>query len=180
MTTSHTERAERAERIAPPIPIARRTLAEIVTAMLDAIDEAGGEVTAAVDELELELQDKVQAYRAVMLQLQGEQKAFKQLADDYRAKADAREAQVTGLKFRLDAALKAMNVDKMRTPTCTVYYQSTKRVELRDEVGFVEFADDAYVVTKRYANRDAIKEALDKGEAVDGAELVESKHLRFR
>lgn len=166
--------------LAPPFPTARRTLAEIVAAMLDALDEADGEVTYAVDALDLELSDKVQGYRAVMLELKGEQEAFKKLAEDYKAKAETRDAQITGLKFRLDAALKAMGVDKLKTPTCTVYYQNTKRVELDDEAGFLEFADDRFVTTKRYANREAIKEALDAGEAVDGVTIAESKHLRFK
>jgi hypothetical protein len=163
-----------------PIPTARRTLSEIVATMLDALDDADGEVTPAVDALELELGDKVQGYRAVMLQLAGEQAAFEKLAEDYTARAKTRENTIVGLKFRLDAALKALGVDKLRTPTCTVYYQASKRVEVEDEAGFLDFAEDRFVTTKRYPNRAAIKDALDAGEVVDGASLAESKHLRFK
>lgn len=163
-----------------PIPVARRTLAEIVQEMLDALDQADGEVTAAVDELGLDLQDKVQAYNAVIRQLKGEAKAFKELADDYSTKAASREQSIVGLKFRMDAALKALKVDKLRTPTCTVYYQSTKRVEFESEEAFCEFADDRFVETKRYPKREAVKEVLEGGGEVDGATLVESKHIRFK
>lgn len=171
--TSHTEPA------VAPRP-ARRSLTEIVSEMLGALDDAGGEVTAAVDELGLELEDKVQAYRAVMLQLEAEQDAFEALAEQYAARVEARKQQVIGLKFRLDAALKACGVDKLRTPTCTVYFQKSTRVEIKDEAAFLETTEDRFVVVKTYADKTAIKKALESGEAVEGAELAESKHLRFR
>lgn len=161
-------------------PRARRSLTEIVAEMLNALDEAGGEVTPAVDAIELELQDKVEAYRAVMVQLGAEQKAFEDLAESYAARAKSRENQIVGLKFRLDAALKACGVDKLRTPTCTVYYQSSKRVDIENEAAFIEGAEDRFVTVKTYADKTALKKALEAGEQVEGATLVESKHLRFR
>lgn len=160
--------------------VKKRALTEIVGAMLCALDDAGGEVTGAVDELGLELEDKVQAYRAVMLQLEAEQAAFKALAEQYEAREKAREQQVTGLKFRLDEALRAMGVDKLRTPTCTVYYQRSTRVEIADEPAFLESAEDRFVQVKSYADKTAIKKALEAGEQVEGAALAESRHLRFR
>lgn len=165
---------------APEIVPARRTLAQIVQEMLDALDQADGEVTAAVDELGLDLEDKVQGYGAVIRQLRGEQKAFKELADEYEARAKSREQTIVGLKFRMDAALKALKIDKLRTPTCTVYYQSTKRVEFANEEAFCAFAPDEFVETKTYPKREAVKEVLEAGGAVEGASLVESKHIRFK
>lgn len=163
-----------------PLPTSRRTLTEIVSAMLDALDNADGEVTAAVDELDLELTEKAQAYRAVMLQLESEGKAFEELAASYRARAEQRDNQVTGLKMRLDQALRAMKVEKLKTPTTTVYYQRSTRVEIANEETFVESAEDRFVTVKTYAAKDAIKKALESGEQVEGARLLESKHLRFR
>lgn len=174
MTTSHTETTPPAQRNT------RRTLSEIVSEMLAALDDAGGEVTVAVDELGLELEDKVQAYRAVMLQLEAEESAFKKLAEQYESRAKVREQQQVGLKFRLDAALKACGVDKLRTATCTVYYQRSARVEIKDETAFVESAEDRFVVVKQYPDKTAVKKALESGEAVEGAALLESKHLRFK
>jgi hypothetical protein len=165
---------------AEPPKQSKRTLSEIVSAMLGALDDAGGEVTAAVDELELQLEDKVQAYRAVMLQLEGEAKAFAELAASYKAREETRKNQITGLKFRLDAALKAVGVDSLRTKTCTVYYQGSTRVEIPDEAAFVESAEDRFVEVKQYPKRDELKKALDAGEQVEGAHLLKSKHLRFR
>lgn len=159
---------------------AKRTLASIVTEMLDALDESGGEVSAALDEISAELTEKASAYAIVLRQLQAEQKAFEDLAASYKQKAEAREQTITGLRFRMDHALKTCNMDKLKTPVAVWYYQSSKRVEIQDETGFLEFADDRFVETKRYPNKTAIKKALEAGEQVEGAALAESKHLRVR
>lgn len=168
-----------ATHTAPSAP-AKRTLASIVTEMLDALEESGGEVSAALDEMSAELTEKAQAYAAVLRQMQAEQKAFEDLAATYKAKAEAREQTIVGLRFRMDHALKACGLEKLKTPTASWYYQSSKRVEIQDETGFLEFADDRFVETKRYPNKTAIKKALEAGEQVEGAALAESKHLRVR
>lgn len=161
-------------------PRQRRPLTSIVAEMIEAIESADGEVTAAVDALDLELEDKVEAYRAVMLQLEHEAGAFQELIDSYRLRVAARENQITGLKFRLDQALKAMGVEKLKTPTATVYYQRNKHVEVENEAAFLESAEDRFVVVKQSVNKQEIKKALEAGETVEGAAMVESKHLRFR
>lgn len=165
---------------APSAPKQKRPLSAIVAGMLEAIDEAGGEITAAVDALELELEDKAQAYRAVILQLEGEQKMLKELIDAYDARMETRENHITGLKFRLEQAMRAVGVEKIKTPTCTAYFQGSKRVELENEAVFLETAEDRFVVVKSSPNKQELKKALEAGEAVAGASLVETKHLRFR
>lgn len=157
-----------------------RRLTDIVAEMLAMIDDAGGEVTARVDELGLELEDKVSAYGAVMKQLEAEEAAFEDLAHAYKMKAASRSDQVTALKFRLDAAMQAAGVDKLKTPTCTAYYQSSKSVAIDNEERFLDTAPDRFVTVKQYVNKTAVREALEAGEAVQGAELKSSKHLRVR
>lgn len=158
----------------------KRTLSTIVSQMLDALDESGGEVSERIDEIATELDEKAQAYAAVVRQMQAEQEAFERLAEAYKQKAAARENTITGLKFRMDAAFKALGVDKLKTPTASWYYQSSRRVELADEAAFCAGAEDRFITVKTYVNKTAVKEALEKGEHVEGAQLMESKHLRFR
>lgn len=164
------------EELAPK----RRSLQTIVSDMLAVIDDAGGEVTAAVDELELQFDMKVQAYCAVMRQLAAEQKAFEELAHEYKLRAASRDNQIQALKFRLDVALQSVQLDKYKTDTATVYYQSSKSVAIENEAVFLESAEDRFVTVKTYANKTAIKEAMEAGEVVEGAEIKISRHLRFR
>lgn len=164
--------------------LVRRTLHSIVSDMLDLIDEAGGEITPAVapklDAISGELEDKVQAYCAVMRQLAGEASMLEDLAHDYKQRAAVREAAIEGLKFRLDAELKAAGIQKLKTPSATVYYQNSTSVHVESERDFLGTAEDRFVVVKQSVNKTAIKEALEAGETVEGAELRTSRHLRFR
>lgn len=167
-TTSHTEMKQ------------RRPLHSIIAELVTALDEADGEVTAKVDELGLELEDKVQAYRAVILQRESEREALQELAGFYKRKADGIDNQITGLKFRLEESMQRMGVDKLKTPTCTAYFQSSKRVELENEELFLQTAEDRFVVVKTTPNKAELKKALEAGEQHEGAKLVESRSLRFR
>lgn len=161
-------------------PRIRRNLTSIVTEMINAIDEADGEVTARVDELGLELDDKVQAYRAVMLQLEAEREAFEELVRTYKSCCAVRDNQITALKFRLEQAMTAVGVEKIKTQTCTAYFQQSKAVHVADEEAFAFSAPDRFVVTKHAPNKAEIKKALEAGEAVEGAELKTNRSLRFR
>ena len=161
-------------------PKQRRTLAAIVEELLHVIDEADGEVTARVEEIGLELEDKVQAFAAVIDRLKAEQEAFDDLAHAYKTKCAERDNQVTALKFRLEQALTAAGVEKIKTPTCTVSFASTKAVHVENETAFLDSAEDRFVNVKQSVNKTALKEALEAGEQIDGAELKTNRHLRIR
>ena len=161
-------------------PRIRRNLTAIVAEMIAVIEDAGGEVTARVDELELEIDDKVQAYRAVMLQLEAEAEAFESLQMTYKNRALARENQITALKFRLEQAMAAVGVDKIKTQTCTAYFQQSKAVHVANELDFLNAAEDRFVNVRTTLNKDAIKKAIEAGETIEGAELKANRSLRFR
>lgn len=159
----------------------RRPLVEIVADLLEHIEDADGEVTDAIDYLELELEDKVQAYAAIMRQLEAEAGALQDLAHAYKLRAATRDAARERLKERLAAALEAVGVDKLKTPTATVWFQTSKRVELDSEWDSIDGnADPRFVVVRYTPNRTAIKDAIEAGEHVDGASLTESRSLRLR
>lgn len=161
-------------------PRVRRRLSDLVSEMLAVIEDAGGEVTARVDELGLELDDKVQAYRAVMLRLESEDDAFEELIEMYTQLRTARKNQITALKFRLEQSMTELGVDKIKTATCTAYFQQSKAVHIADEEKFAASAEDRFVVVKQQPNKTEIKKALEAGEAVEGAELKTNRSLRFR
>lgn len=158
----------------------KRTLSAIVDEMLDVIDESDGQVTARIDELGLELNDKVEAYGAVIARLKAEKAVFASLIESYEEKVQARENQIVGLIFRLANAMEAVGVDKLKTPTCTAYFQRSTAVRIPDEDAFAFSAPDRFVVTTHRPNKKAIRDALDAGEVVEGAELITTRSLRLR
>jgi hypothetical protein len=158
----------------------KRSLASIVDEMLDVIDESDGQVTARIDELGLELDAKVEAYGAVIARLKAEKAAITALIEGYEQKVQARENQIVGLIFRLAGAMEAVGVDKLKTPTTTAYFQKSTAVRIPDEDAFAFNAPDRFVVTTHRPNKKAIRDALDAGEAVEGAELITTRSLRLR
>ena len=161
-------------------PKQRRTLMQIVDELRTLIDLNEGEVTDDVELVEMALAEKVEAYRYIMRELEAEATMLDSLADAYGSRANIRREKIEALKTRLADGLTKAGVDKMQTPTCTAYFQSSKSVVIADEKAFVETAEDRFVKVEQKPRKDELKKALEAGEVVEGAELRTSRHLRFR
>lgn len=155
-----------------------RRLFDIIQDLLAAIEQSDGEITDAVDSIEVELEAKCEAYRAIMLRLESEEAANADLAKHYSARAATRKRQSEALKNRLLDAMLATNTPKIATPTCTAYTQQSTSVEV--DVDFCEHAADRFVRVTTAPDKKAIAEALKEGAHVEGAKLVHSTSLRFR
>ena len=161
-------------------PARRRTLQEITQALNAAIEEAGGEVTDKVDELGLERRDKVEAYRAVMLQLEAECRACKEAAEWYAKRAAAKCKAAAKLEERLLVSMLSSGERSIQTATCTASLRSAKSVHIADEAAFCADAADRFVTVSTKPNKREIKLALESGEPVDGAAIVENFSIQFR
>ena len=161
-------------------PKQRRPLMSIVDAMLQNIEENDGAVTDELDALELELADKVDAYKAVTLQLEAEAKALKDVAANYATRAKARENAAEALRERLAYAMQLAGIDNIKGQTCKASFRSSTSVRLADEAAFMVGCEDRFVKVTSTLRKQALKEALEAGEKVDGAELVTTRHLVLR
>lgn len=160
---------------------ARRSLRSIVDEMLERIDAADGEVTDAIEELELSVEGKVEAYAAVIKQWAAEGQALEDLAHSYKQKAARRDEQIARLKQRLAAQLERIGVDKLKTKTVTAFFKESESVEIADEVAFcVLHRHTVFVRTKLSPDRPAIKEALDRGLSYEGASIKTTRSLQLR
>lgn len=160
---------------------ARRSLRSIVDEMLDLIDASDGEVTDAIEELELSVEGKVEAYAAVIKQWAAEGQALEDLAHSYKQKAARRDEQIARLKARLAAQLERIGVDKLKTKTVTAFFKESESVEIYSDADFTVFhRSSVYVVTKHSPDKRVIKEALDRGQAVEGASIKTTRSLQLR
>src|SRR5262245_4427712 len=165
------------DRFQPP---KRRPLFEIVNDLLNHIAASGGEVTDAIDALDLELQDKAEAYVAVIRQLQSEVTALDDLVHQYRVKMERKGNAAAAMRERLAAALERAGCDKIETPTCKAYFAVTTHVQLDHPDAFAALADPRFVRNADpSANLAAVKAAIQAGETVPGAQLVTARHLRI-
>lgn len=162
-------------------PRARRPLFEIVADLNAAIEAADGEVTAAVDAIEAELHDKAEAYHIVIAARMAQADANKVVAKHFIERAQRAERAGDALIARLGEAMRATKTDRIEAQTVTVYFGKSTRVELEDEALFCETAEDRFVKPGKPSPIKAeIAKALKAKEVVEGAKLVEDKHLVFK
>jgi hypothetical protein len=169
----------------------RRPLFEIAHDILRALDQSEGEIDAAMQALDLELEDKVSAYKVVIQRLEADADANETIGKDlrahYAAKADVARKQVERVKQHLAKGLEVAGVEDVRTSTAHVFYKTTKAVELEDQAAFIEAwrfgpALPSFITmaeTYRLDKR-VLAESLEAGTTWDGAKLVERKHLQVR
>lgn len=160
---------------------ARRSLRSIVDEMLERIDAADGEVTDAIEELELSVEGKVEAYAAVIKQWAAEGQALEDLALSYKQKASRRYEQIARLKARLSAQLDRIGVAKLKAKTVTAFFKESESVVIDDEAAFcVLHRHTVLVRTKHSPDKVEVKEQLDRGQAVEGASIKTTRSLQLR
>jgi hypothetical protein len=167
------------------LQLAALPLAKLVDTLLDTVRDGveadTGEVPHGVDvlldELNLSLERKTEAYAHVCQRLGAEADAFEELARHYRVKAEARASERKRLMRRMQGELERLGLSGLKTPSVTAYLQnSPPAVELTvltdDEV------PDAYC--ERKPSLSMIGDALKRGVVLTFAKLTQHKHLRFR
>jgi hypothetical protein len=165
----------------------RRPLFEIAHDILRALDQSEGEIDAAMQALDLELEDKVSAYKVVIQRLEADADANETVGKDlrahYAAKADVARKQVERVKQHLAKGLEVAGVEDVRTSTAHVYYKTTKAIEIDNPDDFCARHLTTLLVkteTRATPNRAEIASLLADGLPVEGAKLVERKHLQVR
>lgn len=88
----------------------------------------------------------------------------------------ANENLVNRLKANMDESLKAVGSDKLKCGTFTFSYRKTKSVEILD----LNALPSDYKAIEYKPDKNAIKKAINDGEAVAGAALVEKNTLQLR
>ena len=162
----------------PPAPQQKQTLSDIAERIIAVLEESGGEVTDALDMLELQLEDKVAAYRIVILRLEAEAAANKQLEDEFAARKAAKQARADALEAQLLGQMQKLGRSNIKTAICTAYTQDSVSVEVPSN--FCDYSDVRFVRTKKEPRLKELKVALEAGEAVPDAKLVKRTGLRFR
>lgn len=167
-----------------------RELVDEILAILSQIDEAEGEVTggqdAALDALNLSIEQKVEAYAAAHQRLQAEAEALKDLATYYREKQRTVENNAEGLRARLHLEMQRLGRDKIKTPTASATIQQNPAKLQITATGTDTEIIDAYkvssdfVIIERKLDRKALLERLRAGEVLPFAKIERGNHLRLR
>jgi hypothetical protein len=163
-----------------PAP-ARRSLRSIVDELLERIDAAEGEVTDEVEALEMSVEQKVDAYAAVIKQWAGETQVLEDMAKAYKERAAKRDAQAARLKERLAAQLDRLGAASIKAKTVTASFRETQSVDIADETAFVgAYHGTPLVRVKESPDKAAIKAILDSGVALSYASIKTNRSLQLR
>lgn len=160
----------------------KRTLLEISADIQRVLDESEGEVTTALEALEIEEADKIDAYAVAKREIERRKLANKQLKDDYAAREEACENDIKRLLGHLDFYMQKTEKPNARGLTSYAFYTKTQKVVIEDAAEFCKtYAGNTVLIrTKHEPNVSQIKALLTEKVAVEGAKLVENKTLQLR
>lgn len=153
------------------------SLYEINEQLLNCIDTETGEILdiEQFDSLQLERNEKLENVALWYKNLQSEAIAYKAEKDIFAEKQKRAEKKAESLKLYLDSSLKG---NKFGTVKVDISYRKSTSVNVLD----IDALPKSYrkEVTTVSADKTAIAKALKVGEAVTGAELVESNNIQIK
>lgn len=152
------------------------TLYEIDQKLLDCIDLETGEIINAekLTELTMERDEKVEKVALWIKELKAEAEALKAEKQSFADRQRAAENKIESLKKWLADAL---NGEKFKTTKVAVSFRKTKSVDVPD----IFALDENYVkYSEPTADKAAIKKAIEAGEIVNGATLVENVSISVK
>ena len=152
------------------------TLYEIDQKLLDCIDLETGEIINAekLTELTMERDEKVEKVALWIKELNAEADALKAEKQAFADRQKAAENKAESLKKWLADALAG---EKFKTTKVMVSFRKTKSVEVAD----IFALDENYVKhSEPTADKAAIKKAIEAGQEVAGATLVENVSISVK
>ena len=151
-------------------------LYEIDEQILSCIDAETGEIIDAdmLNALQIERDAKIEGVALWIKDLKAEAEALKAEKIAFEKRQKAAENKAESLKNWLSAAL---NGEKFSTTKCAVSFRAVKSVNVTDvfalDSRYLKFSDPT-------ADKTAIKKAIEAGETVNGAELIERKSVTVK
>jgi hypothetical protein len=151
-------------------------LYEIDEAILSCIDAETGEILDAdkLNALQIEREKKLENVALWIKDLKAEVEALKAEKQAFADRQKAAENKAESLKKWLSDALAG---EKFKTTKVAVSFRKTKSVEVAD----IFALDENYVkYSEPTADKAAIKKAIEAGEIVKGAQLVEGTSISIK
>jgi hypothetical protein len=151
---------------------------------LNAINEelmaAQGELTPELENklviTKQELAEKSVNYALVILNNQADSNAIDAEIKRLKALKDAIDSTTDKLKEAVSNAMLMHDLTEIKSPLVKMSFRKSKSVHITDE----NELDASFFEYKRTVNKTAIKKAIEGGELVVGAELIEKDNLQIK
>lgn len=161
------------------------TLYEITKEYLDVldhleVDEETGELTGAdrLDEMEGSFEQKAEAVACFIKNAAALAKDMKDEEQNLKKRRESLEKRNDYLRQLLQTSMDAVGKAKVETPKVVVSFRKSKSVQISDENAVPETYKIETVSVR--VDKTLIKQAIQLGQAVPGAELVENRNIQIR
>lgn len=136
-------------------------------------------LVALFNELQSTLQDKLNNSAYVIAELEASASALRDEAKRLTERAKHFESNADKLKNLMAFALSESGEEKIKTERFTFSFRKSEQVEI-DPIITPDDMDRRYVRIKREFDKAKIKDALKKGEIVEGAHIVEKRNFQIK
>lgn len=152
------------------------TLYEIDNALYSLIDEETGEVAdyEAFEKLSMARDKKIENTALMIKNLEAEAEAIKKEKLSLEARQKTALNQANRLRQNLQMALDG---EKFKTAKVSLFFKRSHRVEITD---LSKIPDEYLKFVAPTPKKDDIREAINNGVVIDGAELIEDYNLQIR
>lgn len=162
-------------------------------ALEDALFENGGELTPEMEEA-LEINSaaivaKVDSYHAVLRKFEMAETALdaeiKRLTALKKTAANAQKS----IKGRIAYAMQSNGIERLDGTFCKISFRKSKAIEVDEEALLADYQTDiatlwaklpVYVTLDVKVSKSGVKTAMDAGENVKGATIVENSNIQIR
>ena len=152
------------------------TLYEINEQILDCVDMETGEIIdmGKLQELQMSFNDKVEGIALWIKNLLSDAEAIKAEKDKLAERQKVCENKAKNLKEYLNVFLEGQ---KFKTPRVSISYRKSKSVDVSD----ISLLDNEYLKFKEpEADKTKLKKALEAGEIIEGATLIEKNNIQIK
>jgi hypothetical protein len=154
-----------------------REAMDIVSALEENEGELNPDIESALRINQNELQDKAINYSYAIKTVSNDVDAISEEIKRLQALKKAKENVVQRLKDTVVNAMQIYGIEKVETPTLKLSIRRSEAVEVDDN-----FDDDIYMIKKVTYTPDKtrLKEAIKKGESIQGVTLKENYNLQIK
>lgn len=144
------------------------------------VDEETGEITNfdAVEALNAQFEDKAESVACYIKNLAAFAGDLKAEEDTLSARRKSAERRIDSMKKYLTSCLESVGKDKVETARARISFRKSVQVQIDDEKALPSDYVTTTVTTK--PDKTAIKKAIQAGQDVTGASLVENRNIQIK
>lgn len=144
------------------------------------VDEETGEITNfdAVEALNAQFEEKAESVACYIKNLAAFADDLKAEEDTLSARRKSAERRIDSMKKYLTSCLESVGKDKVETVRARISFRKSVQVQIDDEKALPADYVTTTVTTK--PDKTAIKKAIQAGQGVTGASLVENRNIQIK